>query len=101
MPPSLALAATLFFVLFLFAWDGRRREPVSPALWLPVAWMVITGSRFVSQWLDIQAPSSSFTTEGSPLDAAYFLLLILFGTGVLIKRRMALGAVIRQNAWLF
>jgi exopolysaccharide production protein ExoQ len=99
MPPQIALLATLAFIFFLFVWDSRGKEPVNGALWIPVMWMTITGSRFVSQWFNI---GSSFDSggEGSPVDAAYFLLLMLGAATVLLHRRVALGALIRENGWL-
>ena len=48
MPPILALAATFAFVLFLFVLEAQRKEHTSPALWIPVAWMAVTASRFQS-----------------------------------------------------
>ena len=101
MPPILALAATFAFVLFLFVLEAQRKEHTSPALWIPVAWMAVTASRFPSQWLNPYGSSSSFSTEGSPLDAVYFMLLILAGLGVLLKRRVTLASFISQNGWLF
>ena len=101
MPPILALAATFAFVLLLLLFEAQRKEHPSPALWIPVAWMAVTASRFPSQWLNPYGSSSSFSTEGSPLDAAYFMLLILAGVAVLLKRRVTLGSFIAQNGWLF
>src|SRR5262245_32518416 len=100
MPAIVATALTTLFAISLFVWDSRRYTPVSRALWLPVLWLAITGSRFVSQWMNLGASDLGSYTEGSPIDALYFLALILAGLGVLARRRIVLARLIRQNAWL-
>ncbi len=50
-----SVIATVFFavgILGLFALDRDRNARTSKALWLPVIWMSLAGSRMVSQWLD-------------------------------------------------
>lgn len=104
MPPFLALLLTGAFVTFLFAWEARRDGGFSRALWLPLIWMLITGSRFASQWLAIwgvlPGGGGGSAGEGSPLDALVFLGLILAGVWVLRKRRLKFRVVFRDNAWL-
>jgi O-antigen ligase len=101
MPPVLALVLTTGFVAWLFLRDQGRRADASWALWLPLAWLFITGTRFVSQWLALGQWSGSTTSEdGSPLDAVVFGLLTLVGCIVLAQRRVAVGALMRQNPWV-
>lgn len=100
MNAQLATLLTLAGILFLVVLDARRHEPVSAALWLPVTWLSITGSRFVSQWLDLGMPSPN-NSDGSPIDAAFFLLMIGAGMAVLMRRRVSVGALLRDNLWLF
>jgi len=101
MPPSLALVLTLGFIAALVVRDAVRREPVDGALWIPVFWMVVTGSRFVSQWINLGNKGfSASVSEGSPLDAMYFLVLIMVGLIVLVRRRVRVAEVLRKNAWL-
>jgi len=101
MPPRLALTLTLAFIAVLFARDARQRPPMTLALWLPLLWMLVIGSRFVSEWLDLGTPQSAAALEdGSPADRFAFLALLLLGVGVLLARRVRLSAVIRNNAWL-
>jgi exopolysaccharide production protein ExoQ len=101
MPPILAAALTLFGVLYLLRRDAWQGETSSSALWLPVLWLGITGSRFVSQWLDLGGGSGGNFTEGSPIDAVYFATLIGAGLWTLHRRDVRLGGVIRANGWLF
>jgi exopolysaccharide production protein ExoQ len=100
MNSQLATLLTLAGILFLLVWDARRNEPASAALWLPVTWLCITGSRFVSQWLELGGPSSS-SSDGSPIDAAFFLVMICAGAAVLMQRRVSIAQVLRDNLWLF
>ena len=82
MPPVLAALLTAAFVFFLFAREARQaKEGQSWALWIPVLWMAIAGSRFVSQWLDPGQAGVTEGTEGSPIDAIYFGTLIVAGIG--------------------
>lgn len=103
MPPLLALLLTVVFIAFLFHRDFRERAIVSGALWLPFLWIVISPSaRFLSQWLRIFGfPVGGITVEdGSPIDAAYYFILILAGMYVLNKRRFSVATFVRNNRWL-
>ena len=102
MDSDLALFVTLAFILWLFWWDRSEKADVSSALWIPLAWFFITGSRFTSQWLGMVGvhvgPSS--VEDGSPIDAFVFFGLIAFGVYVLYRRRIRLSLFRRQNLWL-
>jgi exopolysaccharide production protein ExoQ len=102
MPPSLALFLTIAFVLVLFRQDRLNEGKVSSALWLPVMWIGIAASRFVSQWINLFTPGSLAADgpDGSPIDALYFLALILAGLWVLGQRHTSIGAIVRNNRWL-
>jgi O-antigen ligase len=99
----LALILTLAFIAFLFRRDFREKPNVTPALWLPFLWIVVSpGSRFLSQWLAIFGlPVGGITVEdGSPVDAAFFLAVIATGVLVLYQRRVSCQKFIRNNYWL-
>ncbi len=101
MPPSLAAILTSGFVLFLFVRDFRTEKQADAALWLPVLWLAITGSRFVSQWINLGSGHIiDVGSEGSPVDALYFGALILAGSAVLVRRRIAVAKFARNNSWL-
>lgn len=99
MHPTLATLLTLAGIFWLLRYDAQRSEPGSAARWLPVAWMAITGSRFVSQWLDLGGDAANYT-DGSPLDAMYFASLILLGFIILSRRGVRFGDVASANGWL-
>jgi exopolysaccharide production protein ExoQ len=101
LPPVVALWLTLGLIFFLFRREVRQKSDVSRALWIPVIWLVITGSRTVNQWLNLNAGNSiTDPGDGSPLDAAVFLTLIVLGYNVLRKRGFNLVTFVRNNRWL-
>ena len=102
MPSSIAALLTAIFIVGLFLRERTRGEG-QPALWVPVLWIAITGSKFVSQWLSLSATGgkSANLTEGSPLDAFYFGALIVAGVWILAKRRVRVASIVRRNRWLF
>lgn len=102
MPPQLALVLTLGFCGAMFWRDSRERPAFGNALWLPVVWIFFTASRFPGQWLQLFGLRGGGGTyeDGSPLDALFFLTLILWGLWVLVQRRVRLSEFARQNAWL-
>src|SRR5215472_6711779 len=101
MPPPLALALTLLFILFLFVRDFRNQYKPSPALWIPCIWMLILGSRSVTEWVNLGSPISGIdVAEGSPLDRAVYFSLMFAGFLILIKRRISWAQVFRNNGAL-
>jgi exopolysaccharide production protein ExoQ len=99
MPPQLALLLTTIFVLFLFWRDVKERPPITGALWIPLLWMLILGSRGPSEWLFGFGSSYETQTEGSPLDAAVYFSLPFVGLVVLMRRRVSLSTVLSRNPW--
>jgi exopolysaccharide production protein ExoQ len=74
----------------LFFLDRDKSVRTSKALWLPVIWLWIAGSRSVSVWLGAGGGSAgalASTLDGSPMDAAVFQALIIGGVIVLFQRR--------------
>ncbi len=102
MPPQLALAITLVFIGWLFARDRKRGDVCSGALWVPLLWLLILGSRPISVWLSGGEPTEPGDyQEGSPLDRNVFLGLILAGIVALLRRRISWGDLFAKNRWLF
>jgi O-antigen ligase len=97
----LAAGLTVALVVWLFWRDARDREATSGALWIPVMWIAITGSRFVSHWLTLGSGQWGVTTsaDGSPVDALYFGLVIAAGIVVLVRRGLSLGVLSKYNVW--
>jgi len=102
MSATLAQFLCLLFVAWLFMRDHKRPPRLSWALWLPLVWMIIIGSKPVSAWLGsgVEETSGGFS-EGSPMDRAALLAMIAAGVVVLLQRRLQWGKTFSQNKWLF
>lgn len=86
-------------MLWLFVRDRKFRPMSSGALWVPLLWLAIIGSRPVSVWLGASLPieTAGDYAEGSPLDAAVYFLLMLAGLAVLWIRRVNWGGIFTSN----
>ncbi|HEY1663723.1 MAG TPA: O-antigen ligase family protein [Verrucomicrobiae bacterium] len=103
MSSTVALILTLAFIAFLFWRDNREKPDVTSALWLPFFWVVVgSGSRFLSQWLDLFGIHTGGITveDGSPIDAVFYLFLIAAGMYVLHLRRVRFSRFFRNNRWV-
>jgi O-antigen ligase len=99
MPAPLAAFIVAVGILGLFLLDRDRDCKVSPALWLPVLWLAIGGSRNVSVWLG-GATETLFAEEyvdGSPLDRVVMSALIAMGLLVLLVRGRRTGRLLLWN----
>ncbi|MGH9342979.1 MAG: O-antigen ligase family protein [Terriglobia bacterium] len=92
-------AVCIAAILWLFFLDRDDRSPSSAALWIPVAWLLINGSRPVSQWLhrSTVTPLAVQYTEGNGLDAAIFGILIIAALAVLNFRWRQVRDLLRDN----
>ena len=100
MSSSLATIACVLLIAVLFRTD-RRPKAASRAVWLASAWMFFAASRFPSEWLHPGAPKSAAVyMDGSPMDRAVFLLLIVAAVAVLARRRPDWKQLFRANAWI-
>lgn len=96
---SIATLVCIAAVLWLFWLDRDRGVRTSPALWIPTIWLLINGSRSISEWLHPVSgePLVMQYSEGNPLDAAIFGALILAGIVALNFRTRRLREILRQN----
>src|SRR6266478_3854667 len=98
MSPPIATVVFAFGILGLFWLERDRNSRVSGALWIPVVWMLIAGSRMVSEWLQV-APATTVDQylEGSPLDRLVLGSLLAAGLIVLVSRGTKVVTVLRAN----
>jgi exopolysaccharide production protein ExoQ len=96
MNPSLASLICACGIAGLFYFDRDSSIRTSKALWLPVLWIWIAGSRPVSAWLGIN-PGANVQLDGSPVDAALFGILLLAAIAVLIRRSKRTKALLVAN----
>src|SRR5207253_3237598 len=101
LPPIVALFLTVAFIVFLFRRDIREKPNVTGALWLPLIWMLLIGSRSPTQWLSVGGfMQGAPMEEGNPLDAFVYFVLIAVGFCILNKRQVSLSEIFRNNGWL-
>lgn len=87
MPPTIATLIWFVLLLLLFRFDPARDKKASLALWVPVIWLSIAGSRLPSQWFGIQSASlAQALEEGNSLDRTVECLVILLAIGILVSR---------------
>ena len=101
MTPAIATAVFVIGILSLFLLDRDREVRTSLALWIPILWLLINGSRAVSTWLQQSSAGDTAVDEyidGSPLDRAVFLTLLIVGLIVLIRRGPRVTKLLRANA---
>jgi O-antigen ligase len=98
MSPNIALFLCFVGIVGLFFLDRDESVRNSKALWLPVIWLWIVGSRPVNEWFGIAPPAGVNTQlEGSPVDRLVFQLLLVAGIIVLIRRRSRTSAFLRRS----
>ena len=101
MPPILALGLFVAGAVWLFAMEKKWRWEVSGALWIPLLWLIIIGSRPISSWFGLGGPTGVDYLEGSPFDRMFFLSLIVMGGLVLMTRRVNWPETFARNKWIF
>src|ERR1700720_2812993 len=88
-------------VLGLFVLDRDLTVRTSKALWIPVIWVLIAGSRPVSAWLGfgptVTMQNADQYLDGSPLDRYVFSALLLAGLIILFGRRVQLRRLLQRN----
>jgi len=99
MPPILAAFLCTLAILGLLIRDVKAASGVSPAIWIPVIWILLIGSRLPSEWIfgQYSVANPYAYADGSPLDRNIFLLLIAAGIAVLIRRRVEWSRFLRDN----
>src|SRR5262249_43698588 len=100
MSPSLAAVLFGVGIFGLFRLDREEASRTSSALWIPIAWMLIGGSRRVSQWLQTGSgiDSADRYLEGNPVDRLVLTGLLVLGLIVLAARGRRTGAYLPGNA---
>jgi exopolysaccharide production protein ExoQ len=101
MGASLALAICGVGIAGLFFLDRDKSTRTSKALWLPVIWLWMAGSRSIPEWLGTATGSAGImaqTVEGNPLDAAIFEALIFAGIIVFYQRRRKTIDLLKANS---
>jgi exopolysaccharide production protein ExoQ len=102
MPPFVALLLCLGLVWWLLRHDPAKESKPSLALWVPLIWIFIVGSRLPSQWFGGSQAESALEAlqEGNALDRTILAVLILLAIGILISRSFSWGNFFGRNTFL-
>jgi len=103
MPPILAAAIFILIIAGLLYIERDPDVQVSRALWIPLAWVFINATRPVTMWLGMfgiyhsGGGGADQYMEGSPVDAAFFTLMLFAGLVVLSGRMPLVMPMLRRN----
>jgi exopolysaccharide production protein ExoQ len=97
MSPSIACFFYAVGILGLFFLDRDKSLRTSKAIWLPVTWLWIVGSRPVSVWLGIAPTTGNSVEVENPVDGYVYLVLLIVGLIVLAYRGGKTIAVLKRN----
>jgi O-antigen ligase len=99
MSPLVATGLCLIGILGLFVCDREPLLRTSRALWIAVLWMLLAGSRTVTEWSAPNAPRHTMQqfVESNPVERNILLALIGIGLIVLAFRGRRTLAVMRMN----
>jgi exopolysaccharide production protein ExoQ len=98
-----ATLVCILFIFYLFWMDRQKSDRPSKALWVPLVWMFLAGSRYASSWLQLSGSALSVSAydEGSPVDRAVFFSRIAAGVVILDRIKIDWGRVLSQNNWIW
>jgi exopolysaccharide production protein ExoQ len=85
MNPILATLLCAVGIAGLFYLDRDKTVHTSRALWLPIVWIALAGSRSISAWISARAWYVT-DSDSSALDVVVFLILLIAAIGVLLQR---------------
>jgi exopolysaccharide production protein ExoQ len=99
MPPRVAAVVFLILILGLYRLDRDQSARTSKAIWIPVVWFSLAGSRSVTQWLGMSPVVTSVdqVLEGSPIDRLVYTGLIAIGAAVIARRWGEVAKFLQAN----
>jgi exopolysaccharide production protein ExoQ len=98
MPPTLALVLWAVLLLALLRFDPAKEPGTSVALWVPLIWIFIAGSRLPSQWTGLGGGiAAQVLEEGNPLDRTIFSLLIVLAVVIVTLRSFSWSIFLSRN----
>jgi len=97
-----ALIICLFFIAWMLRSDIKRRRTLSWAVWIPTVYLLIVGSRPLSEWLGLGHPWNGNglvnDSEGSPVDQVFFFSFLVGSLVLATARGVQWGKFFAANA---
>jgi exopolysaccharide production protein ExoQ len=103
MPQQLAILVFTLFTVWLWREDKKSRPHLSKALWIPLIWLLLLGSRPLSWWSGFFLGAGSSGTsdlEGNSLDRIFYSALICLSVIIVARRRVSWNSVFGDNVGL-
>ena len=99
MKPALALLLCCPLIIWLWKRDQRGRLPSSKALWVPLFWLLVLGSRPISWWLGIGGSNGATDAdlEGNVFDRILYLVQVFLAICIVARRDVDWMAIVREN----
>jgi exopolysaccharide production protein ExoQ len=106
MSPLYALIICFIFSLYLLYLDIKNKPNVSFAIWIPLIWLLIISSRMVNLWFAPETGAAgqidvNQISEGNLVDRNIFLILMVIGFLILLKRKISWSGILKNNIWIF
>lgn len=103
MPPLIASIIFAIGILGLFHLDKGQGSRMSKGLWIAAIWLFLVCSRPVSMWFGMTPNLNTVNAtqayvEGSPIDRAVYLALLVAALAILAARSDKVGPLLRKNA---
>jgi O-antigen ligase len=100
MPPAIATVIFAIGIVGLFILDRDPDLHTSKALWIPVAWLLIAGSRPISSWMQTGSTLDSVSQhniDSNPINVVVFSVLLMAGLIVLVNRGSRVRTLLQAN----
>src|SRR6266853_1227180 len=97
MAKLIASLCCIIVIAGLFRLDREKNARVSKAVWIPIIYLLIIGSRSVSGWLGLPPSYSADGIYSSPVDAVINFVLLALALLVLTYRGRKVSSLLRGN----
>lgn len=105
MPREFALLICVSMISWLFIRDRKLRPMPSAAVWIPLLWVFMLGSRPITMWsvgnYSTIPDNLNAYEEGSIIDRNVYSALIIVALSVLSGRKFQWGEVVTSNRWVW
>jgi exopolysaccharide production protein ExoQ len=104
MPPNVALSLYFILLIILFSIEFKKETEVSHAIWIPLLWFIVAGTKPVVQWIYPGLTHTMHVVEsveaGNQIDQIYFLALLITGIIILSRRGKQWSELLKKNKWI-